>query len=606
MEKSCPGCKKTLPIDRYTQNNKVYAKCMSCRIKLINKKNRCNQCGIRALYNYTGQTNGIRCSTHKETDMVDVMHKKCEKCKNKTPSYNIQGESVPKFCSECKEYDMVDVKHKMCENCRLVIPTFNYIGKTVGRFCSNCKESNMINVVDKKCDKCKTKQPSFNIKGNTIPKFCNDCREPEMVNVINKRCEKCKNKNPCYNYDGETMPIFCGDCKEPDMVNVVSKRCIKCKLKIPAFNMEGTHTAKFCKDCKEPCMVDVISKRCIKCNIKRPIYNNNGETLPLLCRDCKEDDMVNVISKRCIKCKEKHPSYNFEGLSNPLFCFACKELNMINVQNPSCTEQGCRKRAKYALPGVIPSHCSTHKTDGMMKHPRRRCQGTEKDECKENATHGIDEPLHCEDHAQEGEYCLAERKCHQCGALDILNKQGVCVNICSLVEKDLLMKKRVKKHEEFIGKLLEAEIDVKSTVIEMWRDSVIDSSCTLCRPDFAYHCGTHVVIVEVDEEQHRSYTNCGYTKEEKLKAEQRRMYQIGTIFQGSPIVFLRYNPDSYKDVTDKKGAVPNKKRHDVLVRWVKKCIRAKWEHGIHVKYLFYDGYDEMDGNFHRIIETDVM
>jgi hypothetical protein len=567
--KKCSGCKKYLVLERFTTEIKEYAKCHTCRTKLVVKKNICDQCGLRACFHYTGYTFGTRCSAHKEPEMIDVKSLKCKKCNIKKPIYNYKTEKRPNYCKDCKEDGMIDIIHK-------------------------------------KCEKCQEKRPTFNYPHESIPKYCNACKVINMVDVLNKKCKKCKKKQPSYNWEGEAVSIYCYDCKEDNMVDIKHKKCEKCKNKIPNFNFEGETVPKFCGDCKDDSMVDITHRLCKKCNKVRPIFNYKDETTPIFCVNCKLPNMVNILDRMCIGCKLVIPVFNYESEANPLYCSNCKKPDMVNIVDKTCTEQGCRKRAKYALPGVIPSHCSTHKTDGMMKHPRRRCQGTEKDECKENATHGIDEPLHCEDHAQEGEYCLAERKCHQCGALDILNKQGVCVNICSLVEKDLLMKKRVKKHEEFIGKLLEAEIDVKSTVIEMWRDSVIDSSCTLCRPDFAYHCGTHVVIVEVDEEQHRSYTNCGYTKEEKLKAEQRRMYQIGTIFQGSPIVFLRYNPDSYKDVTDKKGAVPNKKRHDVLVRWVKKCIRAKWEHGIHVKYLFYDGYDEMDGNFHRIIETDVM
>jgi hypothetical protein len=127
--------------------------------------------------------------------------------------------------------------------------------------------------------------------------------------------------------------------------------------------------------------------------------------------------------------------------------------------------------------------------------------------------------------------------------------------MCSIIEKDIAIKKRIKRKEEFVAKLLAEEIDLKNNVVEMWRDMVIDSSCTRARPDFAYHCGTHIVIVEVDEEQHRSYNNCGFEKDEKMKAENIRMYNIGNIFQGLPVVFIRYNPDDYKNSNNKKVLV---------------------------------------------------
>jgi hypothetical protein len=569
LVKKCFGCKKTLPFERFQENNHEYAKCHTCRTKLITKKNICEQCGLRASFHYSGNKFGARCSTHKEPEMIDVVSVKCKQCNIKRPTYNYQTEKKPNYCKDCKKDGMIDIRHKKCEKCQEKRPTFNYPYESIAKYCNLCKDINMIDVINKKCKKCKKKQPSYNWVGESVSIYCYDCKEDNMVDIKHKKCEKCKNKIPNFNFEGETVPKFCANCKDNNMIDIMHRLCKKCNKVRPTFNYKEKFTPIFCVNCKMPNMVNITDKMCIGCNIIIPVFNYKTETTPIYCNNCKKPDMVNIVDR-------------------------------------SCVEHGCCKRANYALPGVMPSHCLTHKTDGMMRDPRRLCQGTEQEECKENATHGIDKPIHCEEHASEDEYCLAERRCPQCGSLDILNKQGICVNTCSLVEKDFLMKKRIKRHEEFIGKLLEAEIDIKSTVIEMWRDSVIDPSCTRCRPDFAYHCGTHVVVVEVDEEQHRSYTNCGHTKEEKLKAEQRRMYQISTVFQGTPIVFLRYNPDTYKDSEGKKGSVPNKKRHDTLVRWVKKCLRMKWEQGIHVKYLFYDGYDETDGNFHTIMEADVV
>ena len=605
-EKKCPGCKKLLMIERFIEEQREYAKCNTCRLKLVSKKNVCETCGIRAVFHYEGNNYGIRCANHKEPDMIDVKSKMCETCKKKQPAFNYEGEPIAKYCGNCKEPEMINVRDKKCETCKKKHPVFNYEGEPIAKYCGNCKEPEMVNVKNKKCEKCKKKQPAFNYEGEPIAKYCGNCKEPEMINVRDKKCETCKKKRPNFNYEGEQIAKYCSDCKEPDMVNVKSKMCEKCKKKIPTFNYEGESIAKFCGNCKESDMVNVRDKKCEGCKKKRPTFNYEGELIAKYCSDCKEPEMVNVISKKCETCKKKIPAFNYEGEPIAKYCSDCKEPEMIDVKHKKCTELNCNTGAGFGLPGVSVSHCAKHKKEGMLKNPRRRCEGNEEEECKENATYGIKEPIHCEEHATDDEYCLAERKCSRCGNIDILNKEGICVTICSFVEKDKIMKKRVKKHEEFIGKLLEQEIDIASTVIEMWHDSVIDRTCTSSRPDFAYHCGSHIVIVEVDEEQHKSYKNCGHTKEEQLKAENRRMYQIGSIFQGMPIVFLRYNPDNYKDKEGKKGNIPNKKRHDILIRWVKKTIRMKWSEGIHVKYLFYDGYNETDSDFTQITECDII
>jgi hypothetical protein len=50
------------------------------------------------------------------------------------------------------------------------------------------------------------------------------------------------------------------------------------------------------------------------------------------------------------------------------------------------------------------------------------------------------------------------------------------------------------------------------------------------------------------------------------------MYNVGNVFVGLPVVFLRYNPDSYNDKNGKKVKIPASKRHDILIKWIKKCI----------------------------------
>lgn len=532
MEKKCTGCKKILSIERFTIYDKVYSKCIKCRTKLVLKKNICGICGIRASYNKDNETFGIRCNIHKEPDMTDVKHKKCEKCKKKRPTFNIDGEISAKYCGDCKEPNMVDI-------------------------------------LNKKCVKCNKKQPSYNIEGEITAKYCNDCKELDMVDVKHKKCSKCKIKLPFFNYKGKVDAIYCGDCKEIDMI-------------------------------------DVVHNKCKKCNIKRPTFNFVDKIRPIYCMDCKELGMVDVDTKKCEKCKIVVPVFNYETEHSPRFCNNCKESNMVNIVDRTCDQENCRKKAIYSQPGVLPHRCLTHRIDGMMKNPRRKCQGSEYENCKEIAIYGINEPIHCDKHILLNEYCLTERKCNKCNSIDILNKHGLCINICSLVEQDLLMKKRVKKKEEFIAKLLSEEIDLKNDVIEMWRDTIIDSSCTKTRPDFVYHCGTHIVIVEVDEEQHRSYNNCGHEKEDKLKAENVRMYNIGNIFQGKPVIFIRYNPDDFKNKDGNKIKITNVKRHNTLIKWVKKCFRTKWDQGIHVKYLFYDEYDESNSVFSKISEIDVL
>jgi hypothetical protein len=382
------------------------------------------------------------------------------------------------------------------------------------------------------------------------------------------------------------------------MVDIKSRKCIVCKSKQPHFNFENETKATHCGDCKQVGMVDIKSRKCIVCKSKQPAFNFENETRATHCGDCKQVGMVDIKNRKCIVCKSKIPYFNFENETQVTHCGDCKQVGMVDIKRRKCH---CGTIANYSLPGMLPEKCAKHKSTGMINPPRKQCEA---DDCKEFATHGLKGPVHCENHAQTDEYLLTERNCLKCNRLDILNAQGLCVNFCSLEERDRLMKKRTKKKEEFVRKLLEKEIDLKEYVIQEWQDSIIDPTCTKRRPDFVYHCGNHIVIIEVDEDQHKSYSNCGSTREEKLAGENRRMFEIFQIFQGLPVVFIRYNPDGFR-VNQKIMKVSDRIRHRILVQWIKKCLR-EFQPGLLVKYLYYDDFSETDIGLTQIQEKDVL
>lgn len=63
------------------------------------------------------------------------------------------------------------------------------------------------------------------------------------------------------------------------------------------------------------------------------------------------------------------------------------------------------------------------------------------------------------------------------------------------------------------------------------------------RPDLMADMSTHIVVVEIDENQHRSY---------KPSTEKRRIDEICNAVNGRPIVFIRFNPDKYEHANGKK------------------------------------------------------
>lgn len=116
------------------------------------------------------------------------------------------------------------------------------------------------------------------------------------------------------------------------------------------------------------------------------------------------------------------------------------------------------------------------------------------------------------------------------------------------------------------------------------------------------------MIIEVDEGQHRSYKSCGNTREERMATENRRMFGIfQSLFHGIPVIFIRYNPDTFRDENNILQKIPETKRQAIFLSWVKRCIRNEDGcEGCVAKYLFYNGWKESDVLYSQITDEMVL
>ncbi len=67
-------------------------------------------------------------------------------------------------------------------------------------------------------------------------------------------------------------------------------------------------------------------------------------------------------------------------------------------------------------------------------------------------------------------------------------------------------------------------------------DKKVEDGCSKRRPDLLLDLGTHVIIIEIDENQHETY-DCS--------CENKRMMELSQDLSHRPIVFIRFNPDDY-------------------------------------------------------------
>jgi hypothetical protein len=472
--------------------------------------------------------------------------------------------------------------NKRCGNigCRKH-PIFAEEGTVRGRFCREHAAFGMVDVVNKRCEStgCR-KQPAFAFFGETRGRFCREHAAPGMVDVSHKRCESvgCQ-KHPTFAEEGSLRRRFCREHATPGSVSVIRKWCegAGCR-KQPTFAEEGATRGRFCREHAAPDSVDVVNKRCESTGCrKQPTFAEKGVTRGRFCREHAAPDMVNVKAKHCESAGcQKQPTFAEEGATRRRFCREHATPDSVDVSRKRCGGAGCRIGACYGIPGAGPTHCAKHKTLGMVRRPNRRCA-----KCKHSAIFGFETFLtHCANHRQPGEANLVERLCTVCGLEEKLNSAGNCI-ACGTFPK---MKRAHLVKQRAVNDAFEA-----ANIRPESYDAAIERGlCSRKRPDFVFDGEGHKLVVEVDEFQHQRN---GYD------CEVARMYEIvGAL--GHRTIFIRYNPDHFRDAQGKRRDPPREQREVELVRWVRHLrgpagasqalAATAW---LLVGYMYYDGWD---------------
>lgn len=101
-------------------------------------------------------------------------------------------------------------------------------------------------------------------------------------------------------------------------------------------------------------------------------------------------------------------------------------------------------------------------------------------------------------------------------------------------------------------------------------DKKVQDGCSLRRPDLLLDMGSHIVIVEIDENKHTDY-DCS--------CENKRLMQLSQDLQHRPIIFIRFNPDDY---TNHDGVLVKScwKLNKLGVMKIRKTKRKEWEERI--------------------------
>lgn len=170
--------------------------------------------------------------------------------------------------------------------------------------------------------------------------------------------------------------------------------------------------------------------------------------------------------------------------------------------------------------------------------------------------------------------------------------EGYCLSCFIHVFPDKPSARNYKTKERAVMEYVLKEFPDKTWIT----DKRIPDGCSRRRPDLCLDMGTHLIMAEINENQHTEY-DCS--------CENRRLMELSQDVGHRSIVFIRFNPDDYmksnKKVSscwslDKKGfcRIPASKQEEWMFRlsclkdqilyWIGNCPDKMAE----VVHLFFD------------------
>ena len=186
---------------------------------------------------------------------------------------------------------------------------------------------------------------------------------------------------------------------------------------------------------------------------------------------------------------------------------------MIDVKHKKCLEENCNKRPTYNFQNQKkPTYCKIHKKENMIDICNKICI---EENCTKRANFNYDneiKALYCAIHKKENMIDIKHSKCLKCNEIRGNNKYK---NYCFTCYTDLY------PNEKFI-----------------FDKYLLNSKL---RPDCYINKYTYSIIIECDEHQHKHISNV--QENERINILHKSI--------NKPVIFIRFNPDSYKQ-NDKK------------------------------------------------------
>jgi len=228
--------------------------------------------------------------------------------------------------------------------------------------------------------------------------------------------------------------------------------------------------------------------------------------------------------------------------------------------------------------GKEKSRCKECDGSGICKHKKR------KESCKECGgsqicEHGIHKYT-CKECDGSG-FCKHKKyksSCKECGGSSLC-KSSWCEIVTSNLKYNgycLTCFIHLFPDEPNIRNYKTKEKDVVDRITQTFTnftwvtDKKVQDGCSRRRPDLLLDMGSHIIIVEIDENKHTDY-DCS--------CEHKRLMELSQDLQHRPIVFIRFNPDDY---TNQEGVLIKScwKLNKLGVMQIAKTKQKEWDERI--------------------------
>jgi hypothetical protein len=303
-----------------------------------------------------------------------------------------------------------------------------------------------------------------------------------------------------------------------------------------------------------------------------------------------------IHGKRKELCKDCGGSQICEHGINKVRCRPCKGSQICEHDNIKYCCKIC-KGSRICVHDKVKSYCKDCKSSVFCEHnkQKRRCK-----ECggKQICEHNKDK-YHCKDcngkgiceHNKQKYFCKLckgtsfcihnkdKRHCKECGGSQLCksswcetrgNKkyEGYClpcfVNNPENSDKPVWRNYKTKE-KDVVDRIKESFPDFTWVA-----DKKVQDGCSRRRPDLLLDMGSHIIIVEVDENKHTDY-DCS--------CENKRLMELSQDLQHRPIIFIRFNPDSYIN-SEGKSIKSCWKLNKLGVITISKSKQTEWEERI--------------------------